>query len=128
MNLYTLIIIELKSKVQPGTLSNEQFLLLGGLPCGETRGPWSHEQRDVINSTVLNWYKTIPNNATKTYQEQRKHTLKNLDQGNYCFIFEFHTFDNINLECFYQDTKALFNTLKNAIQGMDMVVNKFDSI
>lgn len=129
MNLYVIIMVEPRDKVPVGAKAGEEFtLMLGGIPAGETMGPWRREQQEIIESTVTKWVETKPEKATPRHLAQRRHTLKTLENGDYRFTFEFFTTDPINLEAFQKDTSDLFHRLQDACKGTDMVATKFNSI
>ena len=129
MNLYTIIMVEPLSQIPVGTIVGEElFLTLGGLPGGETSGPWHEKQINIVNDAVNKWHQNVPELATKLHQSQRNATLGSVSIKNYCFTFNFNTGDEIDLDCYFDDTSSLFKTLKMACEGTDMVATKFDSI
>lgn len=129
MNLYTIVMVEPVDKIPPGARAGEDItLVLGGIPGGETKGPWRYDQRDIIETAVKQWHSQVPEKATELHKSQREFIRHILEQQNYYFTFEFHTGNDIDLDCYFEDTTALFNTLKQACEGTDMVASKFDSI
>jgi len=129
MNLYTIIMVEPLDKISPDSRAGEDItLVLGGIPDGETKGPWRDDQREIIEIAVKQWHRQVPEKATELHRFQREIIRHSLNQENYYFSFEFHTGDDIDLDCYFDDTTALFNALKQACEETDMVASKFDSI
>ena len=129
MNLYTIVMVEPIEKIPPGTKAGEDItLVLGGIPGGETKGPWRDDQKEIIEAAVKQWHSQAPEKVTDLHRFQRDIIRHNLDQENYYFSFEFHTGDDIDLDCYFDDTTALYKTIKQACEGTDMVPTKFDSI
>jgi hypothetical protein len=129
MNLYIFIMVEPRDKIPAGAKAGDEFtLMLGGIPAGETKGPWQEDQKEVIHAAITNWYKEKPANATAIHLTQRKAVLDDLENDNYYFTFEFSTGDEISLDALSTDTSRLYLLLQEACQDTDMVVTKFDSI
>ena len=129
MNLYTIIMVEPLSQIPDGAIVGEElFLTLGGLPGGETNGPWREKQVNIVTDAVNKWHCNVPKQATKLHKQQRDAALGSVNVKNYCFTFNFNTGDEIDLDCYFDDTSILFKTLKQACEGTDMVATKFDSI
>ena len=129
MNLYISIMVEPKHNIRPGASSGGQFMLaLGGIPRGDSQGPWRDDQRERIEQVVQQWHVNSPAQTTKQHQQQRDHVLHQLEQGDYSFLFNFSTGDIIDLDCFQQDMEQLYLALEKACKGTDMVASKFDSV
>jgi hypothetical protein len=129
MNLYTIVMVEPVDKIPAGARAGEDVtLVLGGIPGGETTGPWRDDQRGIIETAVKQWHRQVPEKVTELHKCQREIIRRILDQENYYFTFEFHTGDDIDLDCYFEDTTALFEILKQACEGTDMVPTRFDSI
>jgi len=129
MNLYSIVVVELRDKIASGTVAGEEVMLaLGGIPAAECEGPWSDEQINLVKTAVYKWFDQIPEKLTKLHRQQRQRVKKQLSSNHYYFLFEFSTGDAIDLDSFMQDTSALFNVLKQDLEDSDMVVSKFDSI
>ena len=129
MNLYISIMIEPKNKIPSGTTAGGQFFAaLGGIPRGETQGPWREEQHARIEQAVQQWHADQPAAVTRLHALQRDTALLKSQQQDFGFLFDFSTGDAIDLECFQKDAEQLYLALAQACQGTDMVATKFDSV
>ena len=102
--------------------------VLGGIPRGETDGPWREEQQTLIEQAVREWHEQKPKNVTKLHQQQRNGVLHQVKQGDFGILWNFNTGDKIDLDCFQKDAEQLYLALANACKGTDMVATKFDSL
>lgn len=129
MNLYISIMVEPKHKIRPGAPSGGQFMLaLGGIPRGDSAGPWSDDQRERIEQAVRQWHLCIPEQTTVRHREQRDAVLQLLETGDYSFLFDFSRGDIIDLDSLQNDAEQLYLALKEACQGTDMVATQFTSV
>ena len=129
MNLYISIMVEPKDKIPKGTTAGGQFMsALGGIPRGESQGPWREDQCELIETAIKQWYANKPTQVTDLHQNQRDSVLSQFEQGDYGFLFSFSTGDAIDLDCFQKDTEQLYLALELSCKGTDMIATKFDSV
>jgi len=129
MNLYTFIQVEPVSSAEHNQLQvTDAFLPLGNFPGIKTTGHWHEQQTKLIHDIAMHWFNAAPACATDDYRQQRKRIIKQLEQQDYNFVFEFHSSDAISLACYQADNNALFELLKDACKNTNICITRFGSI
>lgn len=129
MHLYTFIMIEPAKVASPESGAGESVVLvMGGFPKAETDIVWREDHIRRISQVVQAWTENTPAQATALHRKQRDVVLRQVQQGDFSFKFEFHTGEEINLGCFMDDTDKLHDILVEVCKDTDMVASKYSSI